>query len=307
MASTSSRFFWKIVVSYDGTAFHGWQVQPGLSTVQGALAAVLKRLTGETVLPQGSGRTDAGVHALGQVVGFSLCAPLPAQNLLRAMNRLLPGSIRVLHIDPVDESFHARHSALRKSYEYRIFERRSHHSTQERICSPFLAPYVWDCRWPLDLSPISQAAATLCGTHNFTSFAATDPELPLREQDAYGTALGPNPIKTIHQSYVLRQDALLLYRVTGTGFLHHMIRNIVGTLVEIGRGSMPAERMTQILHAQNRTLAGPTAPAHGLFLVSVDYGETTGLGSPEHEKEHPLAPENSREPFRTVLNPGEQP
>lgn len=294
MASTRSRFYWKIVVSYDGAAFHGWQVQPGLSTVQGTLAAVLKRLTGETVLPQGSGRTDAGVHALGQVASFSLSAPLPAQNLLRAMNRLLPGSIRVLQIDPVQEGFHARHNALCKSYEYRIFERRLQNSAQERICSPFLAPYVWDCRWPLDLSSISQAAATLCGTHNFTSFAATDPELPLRDQDAHGTTLGPNPVKTIHQSSVIRQDGLLLYRVTGTGFLHHMIRNIVGTLVEIGRGSMSAERMAEILEARNRTLAGPTAPARGLFLVSVDYGENTGPGLPPGNRKN--SPEPGKQP-----------
>ena len=279
MAGTMSRFFWKIVISYDGTAFHGWQVQPGQATVQGTLAAVLKRLTGETVLPQGSGRTDAGVHALGQVASFSLCAPLPAENILRAMNRLLPGSVRVLRIEPVGEGFHARHSALRKTYEYRIFERRAQGSAAERICSPFLAPYVWDCRWPLDADSMTEAAAALCGTHNFTSFAATDPELSLREESDPEAATGPNPVKTIHQSSVTRQDGLLLYRVTGSGFLHHMVRNIVGTLVEIGRGSMEAGQVAEILEARNRTLAGPTAPARGLFLVNVDYGEGMHPGS----------------------------
>jgi len=116
--------FWKITLSYDGTAFHGWQVQPGRSTVQGMLAAALEQMTGERVLPQGSGRTDAGVHALGQVASFGLEAPIPAENLLRAMNRVLPPSIRVLEAERVPASFHARHRAVRKTYEYRIFERR---------------------------------------------------------------------------------------------------------------------------------------------------------------------------------------
>ncbi len=285
-----SRFFWKIVVSYDGTSFHGWQVQPGQPTVQGTLATVLKRLTGETVLPQGSGRTDAGVHALGQVASFSLRAPLPAENLLRAMNRLLPGSVRVLRVERVPEGFHARHHALRKTYEYRIFERREPPSA-ERICSPFLAPYVWDCRWPLDAASMARAAAQLCGAHNFTSFAATDPELNVREEeDGHAARSGPNPVKTIDDSSVFRQDGLLLYRVTGSGFLHHMVRNIVGTLVEIGRGAMEIEQLAKILEARNRTLAGPTAPARGLFLVEVDYGESTQPASAETALRHGDSP-----------------
>lgn len=289
-----SRSFWKIVVSYDGTNFHGWQVQPGQPTVQGTLATVLKKLTGETVLPQGSGRTDAGVHALGQVASFSLRAPLPPENLLRAMNRLLPGSVRVLRAERVGEEFHARHDALGKTYEYRIFERKLPPSA-ERICSPFLTPFVWDCRWALDAASMAQAAEELLGTHNFASFAATDPELRAREEqdkDGEEGTSGPNPVKTIDHSSVFRQDGLLLYRVTGSGFLHHMVRNIVGTLVEIGRGAMEGEQLAKILEARNRTLAGPTAPARGLFLVNVDYvGSTHRFGgetalsygnSPEH-------------------------
>lgn len=306
-----SRFFWKIVVSYDGTNFHGWQVQPGQPTIQGTLATVLKRLTGETVLPQGSGRTDAGVHALGQVASFSLRAPLPAENLLRAMNRLLPGSVRVLRVERVAEEFHARRDALRKTYEYRIFERRVQASV-ERICSPFLAPFAWDCRWPLDVASMAQAAAELRGTHNFTSFAATDPELRVREEeeqeededeDEHGAGSGPNPVKTIDQSCVFRQDGLLLYRVTGSGFLHHMVRNIVGTLVEIGRGAMEVEQLAKILEARNRTLAGPTAPARGLFLIDVDYGESTQAASGETA----LSSERSPEPGSTALSYGDRP
>jgi tRNA pseudouridine38-40 synthase len=269
--------FWKILLSYDGTAFHGWQVQPGRPTVQGTLAAVLERMTGERVLPQGSGRTDAGVHALAQVASFALAAPLPAENLMRALNRSLPESVRVLRVEAVDESFHARHRAVRKTYEYRIFERRVDGLDEERICSPFVAPYVWDCRWALRVELMAWAAAMFCGTHDFTSFAAVDPAMGQRE----GMVAGPNPVKTLFASTVMREEGLLRYRVTGSGFLHHMVRNIVGTLVEVGRGSLRGEEMERILAARDRAAAGPTAPAQGLFLVDVEYGEGAEAGEGE--------------------------
>jgi tRNA pseudouridine38-40 synthase len=266
---------WKLTLSYDGTGFHGWQVQPGRPTVQGTLAAALEQMTGERVLPQGSGRTDAGVHALGQVASFALEAAIPAENLQRALNRALPQSVRVLKAEVVPEGFHARHSAVRKSYEYRIFERRVEvvgpEVAAERICSPFLAPYVWDCRWPLEIGRMREAASALCGTFDFTSFAAVDAELGVRE----GEAAGPNPVKTIFASEVVREDGLLRYRVTGSGFLHHMVRNVAGTLVDVGRGQLQAADVDRILEARDRTTAGPTAPAQGLFLVSVEYGEVT--------------------------------
>ncbi len=229
---------WKIVLSYDGSDFHGWQVQPGRATVQGTLAAVLEKMTGERVVPQGSGRTDAGVHALGQVASFALEAEIPAENLLRALNRSLPQSVRVLRVDAVAQGFHARHSAVRKTYEYRIFERKAEDLDVEKICPPFVAPYVWDCRWVLDVEAMKRAAAMLCGTHDFTSFAAVDPDLAQRVD-----GVGPNPVKTIFASEVRREDGLLRYRVTGSGFLHHMVRNIVGTLVEVGRGALRTEEM----------------------------------------------------------------
>jgi tRNA pseudouridine38-40 synthase len=268
--------FWKITLSYDGTAFYGWQVQPERPTVQGVLAAALEHITGECVLPQGSGRTDAGVHALGQVASFALAAPLPQENLMRALNRSLPQSIRVLRAEIVDESFHARHSAVRKTYEYRIFERRvetgsesSENSDAERICSPFVAPFAWDCRWPLRIEPMEQAAAMLLGTHDFTSFGASDPDLTQRDE----LSAGPNPVKTVFASAVVRENDLLRYRVMGSGFLHHMVRNIVGTLVDVGRGSLSPTDVPRILAARDRSAAGPTAPAQGLFLVQVEYGE----------------------------------
>jgi tRNA pseudouridine38-40 synthase len=272
---------WKLILSYDGTTFHGWQVQPGLPTVQGALAAAIEQVTGETVLPQGSGRTDSGVHALMQVASFSLEAPVPAANLLRALNHVLPASVRVLAATEVDRSFHARHSAQGKLYEYRIFERRTRSATGEasleRICSPFLAPYVWDCRWSLEFEAMQQGAAALAGTHDFTSFAASDPDKALRDEDGAaeldetGRSTKVNPVKTIQSSVWTRENDLLIYRVQGSGFLHHMVRNIVGTLVDIGRGSLLASDIPAILDAQDRTRAGPTAPARGLFLHTVEY------------------------------------
>jgi tRNA pseudouridine38-40 synthase len=279
--------FWKLTLSYDGTGFHGWQVQPRHSSVQGTLSDALHRMTGERVLPQGSGRTDAGVHALAQVASFALEAQIPAENLLRALNRMLPGSIRVLAAEEVGADFHARHSAVRKSYEYRLFEQRRRDDgddgdgSTERICSPFLAPYVGDCRWPLDLDRMQQAAILLIGTHDFTSFAAADPDLAQRSGSqrtgsqrtgSWGT--GPNPVKTIFVSAVDRSSEALVYRVTGSGFLHHMVRNIVGTLVEVGRGALMPEDISRILGARDRSAVGPTAPAKGLFLTHVDYDAT---------------------------------
>ena len=265
---------WKLTLTYDGTTFHGWQVQPDLSTVQGELQQAIFDVTGEAILPQGSGRTDAGVHALGQVASFALTANIPANNLLRALNRVLPASIRILTAEPAPPGFHARHSVLQKTYEYRIFERRLAINpaprTPERICSPFLAPYVWDCHWPLALEPMQQAAAVLCGTHDFTSFSASDPDLTQRTAPDDEPA-GRDPIKTIHSSAITRRDDLLVYSVTGSGFLHHMVRNIVGTLVDIGRGAFTAAVMSNILAARDRSAAGPTAPPQGLYLAEVIY------------------------------------
>ena len=315
---------WKLTLAYDGTPYRGWQVQPNLPTVQGLLSDAIHRTVGERVLPQGSGRTDAGVHALAQVASFTLNAPIPAASLHRALNRCLPPSIRVLAVEAVPPAFHARHSALRKTYEYRIFPLISEplnwvpHSSrrpgspasglcslgwqsdewEEQICPPILAPTVWPCPWPLSLAALNQAAAHVLGTHDFTSFAAADPDLTHRTQsptepgapsypvssDRVGysrparTALptldpdpSHSPIRTISHSQWIISDGLLLYRVTADGFLHHMVRNLVGTFVLTGAHRLSPDSIPALLAARDRARAGPTAPASGLFLVSVDY------------------------------------
>lgn len=263
---------WKLLLSYDGTGFHGWQVQPGLATVQGTLAEAIHRVTGETPLPQGSGRTDAGVHALGQVASFALEAPIPPPNLLRALNAVLPTSVRITAAEHAAPGFHARHSALRKTYEYRIFERRSLPDTDaaDRICPPFLAPYVWDCRWPLNLGAMEEASNRLLGEHDFAAFAASDPDRSTRHEPS---AEPLSTTRTIFDSAWGRTTDTLIYRITGSGFLHHMVRNLVGTLVDVGRGALKPSEIARILASRDRSNAGPTAAANGLFLVSVEYPE----------------------------------
>ena len=272
---------WKLTLSYDGTDFRGWQVQPDEPTVQGELQAALGRVTGETPLPQGSGRTDAGVHALAQVASFALRAPIPAENLLRALNRTLPASIRVLEAIPVTEGFHARHSAVAKTYEYRIFQETR---GQDRICPPFLARYVYACTWQLELKPLSEAARFFVGEHDFLSFTATDPDMSSRVRAdmqaaapdrAAEVADPPTAFRTLYASDWETRNTeageLLVYRVRGNGFLHHMVRNLVGTMLEVGRGYLQVEKIPAILAARSRSAAGPTAPARGLFLHSVEY------------------------------------
>lgn len=250
---------WKLVLSYDGTDFHGWQVQPDRITIQGTLADAIERITGERVLPQGSGRTDAGVHALGQVASFALSANIPPENFHRALNRALPGSIRVLEASRTASDFHARHSAIGKRYEYRIF--------RGEICPPWLARYVYALNWPLDIAAMQEAASLVIGEHDFASFAASDPDATQRA--ATGEAI--STVKKIFSSSWDAEDDLLIYRVHGSGFLHHMVRNLVGTFLDVGRNHITTNAIPEILAARSRSAAGPTAPARGLFLSSVDY------------------------------------
>ena len=274
----------KITLAYDGWEFHGWQIQPGVPTVQGTLADCLKRLTGEDVLPQGSGRTDAGVHALAQVASVQLESPIPEKNLVVALNDVLPPSVRVNSVQLVPDSFHARHSATAKSYRYRIY--------RGDVCPPFLARYVYHDPYPMDEEAVIRASEAVVGTHDFTSFAASDPDrnarmaqivtalpgltegqngAPITDDDDTSHSGKLTNVRTIHSSLWARTKDELIYTVRGDGFLHHMVRNLVGTFLLVGKGSLQIGDVPTILEARNRSAAGPTAAACGLYLVSVEY------------------------------------
>lgn len=246
----------KVTLAYDGADFAGWQVQPDTTTIQGTLASVIGRITGEKVLPQGSGRTDAGVHALGQVMTFVTESSVPTQNFLKAMNDILPLAIRVLEAIEAPPEFHARHSAKAKTYRYRIF--------RGSICPPFLARYVWHYLYPLDEEAMMRAAALVVGEYDFTSFAAVDPERGREDETT-------SNLRRIFSSLWAQTGEELIYTVRGSGFLHHMVRNLVGTLILVGRGTLHVDDITRILEARSRSAAGPTAPANGLYLVNVEY------------------------------------
>ena len=318
----------KLTLAYDGYDFAGWQVQPHQVSVQGTLVSAIEHLTGEKTLPQGSGRTDAGVHALAQTASVTLQSPIPAQNLLRALNHVLPQSIRVLDISEMPPNFHARRSATAKTYRYHIY--------RGAICPPFHARYVYHHPYPLDEQKMLQAAALVEGEHDFTSFAAVDPEKrklirakenlngraeqievlapgnderdvheqDMREQNSAAEKNEPdseeaknikqvldkhtntiakqisalerkdppiNNVRTIFRSTWERQDDELIYTVRGNGFLHHMVRNLVGTFLMVGKSSLRMEDVRRILDLRDRSAAAATAPASGLFLVSVEY------------------------------------
>jgi tRNA pseudouridine38-40 synthase len=246
----------KMIVSYDGAEFSGWQVQPNAITVQGTVASVIGRITGEKVLPQGSGRTDAGVHALAQVMTFVTQSSVPTGNFLKAMNDILPASVRVLEVTEVPPDFHARHSARAKTYRYRIY--------REAICPPFLARYVWHYPYPLAEEAMARGAGLVMGEHDFTSFAAVDPERGREDSPA-------SNVRSIFSSSWERLGEEFVYTVRGSGFLHHMVRNLVGTFILVGKGTLQVEDVTRILKARNRSAAGATAPANGLYLVGVEY------------------------------------
>jgi tRNA pseudouridine38-40 synthase len=245
----------RTTISYDGTDYYGWQVQPGLPTVQGIVESVLEAIEGAAVKVEGSGRTDAGVHALAQVAAFSIENPIPPPNLEKAMNRLLPRDIRVLSVEETHENFHPRFDAAAKTYEYRIL--------RAAICSPFERRYVHHHPYPLDESRMIELAKTLEGEHDFTAFAAAD------DSDE----LGRSKVRSVYSSRMTKEGDRLIYRVRGSGFLKHMVRNIIGVLLEAGKGNV-SELESRLVPGCG-IHPGPTAPARGLFLVSVEYDPHT--------------------------------
>ncbi len=242
-------------VAYDGTDFHGWQVQPGQATIQGVLEEIIGAMEGKPVHVAGSGRTDAGVHAVAQVAAVSIENPIPPDNFRRAVNRLLPTSIRISNVREMSSDFHPRFDAVRKTYEFRTF--------REEVCSPFVRRFVYHHPYPLNEAAMVEAAPVLLGEHDFSAFAAAD------ERDAESRS----KVREIFRSDLRREGDTLVYQVTGSGFLKHMVRNIMGVLFEVGKGNLNNEDVRERLQANCGIRPGPRVPASGLILVSVEYGE----------------------------------
>lgn len=242
----------KLTIAYHGRCFHGWQRQPGLRTVQGHVEEVAQRVLGEPLSVQGASRTDAGVHAQGQVAHFHTRSPIPVHNLRRAITHRLDDDVSLVHAETVTPEFHASRGALSKLYRYRIYQH------ERRPVESLLNGLAWHVWTPIDFDALYEAAAALCGTHDFAGFASAGSP---RE----------NTIRTVRHVHARRRFNLLLIDVCGDGFLYNQVRNMVGTLVEIGRGRWPVDRIDEILAARDRRLAGPTAPAHGLCLQWVRY------------------------------------
>lgn len=244
----------KLTIAYDGGDLVGWQRQAAGVSIQGLIEAALTRLTGASVSIAGAGRTDAGVHALGQVASATVTGAWAPDDLRHALNALLPDAVRVLAVTEAPAGFHARFSARAKRYEYRI--------ATGPVLSPFLRRYAWHVTHPLDTAAMIEALGVVTGTHDFAAFQAAGS----RVRDT---------VRTLHDARLETAggpgDADLRLILRGDGFLRHMVRNIAGTLVEIGRGRWPPARMAEILASRDRRLAGPTAPPQGLFLVEVEY------------------------------------
>jgi tRNA pseudouridine38-40 synthase len=240
-------------VSYDGTDFHGWQQQPSLATIQGVLEEIISQIEGQPVHVAGSGRTDAGVHAQGQVAAVTLGNSIPPVNFRKAVNRLLPQTIRIRDVEEAALDFHPQFHAKRKTYQYRMF--------REEVCSPFVRRFVHHHPYPLDEGVMMEAAPLFEGRHDFSAFAASDE----RDQE------GLSKVRAIYSSVLERIADTLVYTVSGSGFLKHMVRNMVGTLVETGRGNLSLGDIRRRLEPGCGIRPGPTAPASGLMLISVEY------------------------------------
>ena len=241
---------YQIRLQYIGTRYSGWQTQKNRQTIQGCIVKTIHQITGKTVSIIGAGRTDSGVHAMGQVANFKLPKMIPISKLKSSLNGILPWDIRIQRVKHVHANFHAQKDALKKRYEYRIYN--------GRILSPFLNGYVHHARVRLDLEAIEESMQYIKGSHDFSSFAATATQVK-------------NRTRTIFLSQIINRGNHIRYQVEANGFLHHMVRNIVGTLLEIGLNRLKPSDISEIMKAKDRKKAGPTAPPHGLHLMRVFY------------------------------------
>jgi tRNA pseudouridine38-40 synthase len=240
----------KLTLAYDGTRFVGWQKQARGESIQGLLEEAMSRLEGAAVTVHGAGRTDAGVHAEGQVASAHVTFAHGPLTVVRALNAILPSDVRVVAVEDAATDFHARFSAVGKSYRYQI--------ANTPVMSPFLRAYAWHVPEPLDVPAMRAAAAAFVGTHDFAAFQSTGSDVATTE-------------RTLTRSELVDRGGLLAMEVSGNGFLRHMVRAMAGTIVEVGRGSRASHDVEALLAGRSRSDAGATAPAHGLTLVMVEY------------------------------------
>ena len=241
----------KLLIEYDGTNYQGWQVQPKGPTLQGILEEKIGLLTGEAIQLFGSGRTDSGVHALGQVAHFKTKSPMDIRSMQRALNSLLPPDMVIQKIEEVDEDFHARRHSKSKVYEYRILNR--------NLRSAFQRGFAWHIPQKIKFKEMEKATRWLIGEHDFSSFRST------------GSPTQTTVRRVIRAEWKKGRNGLIRFEIEANGFLKQMVRSIVGTLVEVGKGKIKGEDLQGILDSKDRKKAGPTAPAHGLFLKEVKY------------------------------------
>ena len=240
----------KLTIEYDGTRYHGWQLQPDKETIQEVLERAAEKILGVKIRINGSGRTDAGVHALGQVANFFYPGDFDLARLQKGLNALTPEDIVVKQAEAMPESFDARRSARSRIYRYRIWG--------QPCPSVFYGRFSWHVYGPLDIPGMQKAIRCLEGEHDFTSFQGTGSD-------------AAHAVRRVHENSLSWQDPFWVYTIEANAFLRHMVRNVVGTLVEVGRGQRPPESFAELLASRDRTRAGPTAPPHGLFLTEVKY------------------------------------
>jgi tRNA pseudouridine38-40 synthase len=244
---------YKMTIAYDGTNYGGWQVQPNALSIQACIEQILSILLRTPTSIVGSGRTDAGVHALGQTAHFMTEGPIDLSRTIASLNGMLPKDIRILEIIPVDEDFHARYKAIAKTYHYRLH--------LDKVPDPFKNRYAYHVPHPVDLALLSETASAFPGTHDFTSFA---------NEATRGTA-AKDPIRTLYRLGLTHESGGIRLEFEGDGFLYKMVRNIVGTLLDVCAGKIDKDQIPMILSAKDRKVAGRAAPPHGLYLVAVKY------------------------------------